>query len=196
MTFDQIKPLVLETVTAPASAARKILGMPVPPQATWIVLALVAILNGAYYALLLPGLAQSGMAVPSFVNSPVIIAFFVLVVFVLMVFLMTVSGRFIGGQGDIQTIGKITAWLQALRFLAQVVISAVSLVSPLLGWVASMALGIWGIWILLNFLAEAHGFAIPKAIGVMVMTFIGVVLIMSIFSAAIGIAPPTPTGDI
>lgn len=196
MTLDQVKPLVLETVTAPALAARKVLSVQVPGQAIWLALALISVLNGVYYALLLPGLAQSGLAVPAIVNAPLMITLFILAVFAMMVFLMTVTGRMLGGVGDLESIGKITVWLQGLRFLAQVTISLLSIVSPLLGWVASMGLGIWGIWILLNFLAEAHGFAIPKAIGVMAMTFVGVLLIMSILSAVLGIAPPAPTGDI
>lgn len=196
MTSDQVKVLVVETVTSPAQAARKVLDWAVPMQGVWLGITLIAVLNGMYYAMLLPRMAQSGLTLPPIVESPLAVALFILTIFVTMVYLTVFSGRMLGGTGDIERIGKITVWLQGLRFGAQVVISLISMVSPLIGWLASTALGFWGIWILLNFVAEAHGFTIPKAIGTMVMTFIGLVLIMSILSAVFGLTPPVPNGEL
>ncbi|WP_136635694.1 YIP1 family protein [Pseudooceanicola onchidii] len=195
MTFDDLKSLALETVTNPAQAAKRVLALDVPMQAVWMGLGLVAVLNGIYYSVLLPGLAQAGLAVPAMVGSPVTLTGFILVIFVLMVFLTAFSGRLLGGIGDVESVGKITVWLQMLRVVAQVVISILSLVSPLLGWLAATALGIWGIWILLNFVAQAHGFNIPKALGTLAVMFVGLIVVMSVLSAALGLAPPAQTGD-
>lgn len=196
MTFDEVKSLAIETVTLPGTAAQKVLALPVPSQAVWLGLALVSILNGIYYALLLPGMARSGMAVPAVAGAPVLMTLFILTVFVTMIVLLAVSGRMLGGQGDVDRVSRIIVWLQLLRFGAQVAISLISLAIPILGWLASLALGVWGVWILLNFIAAAHEVQIPKALGALVMTFLGVVLVMSILSAAFGVVPAVPNGEI
>lgn len=196
MTMDLVKSLIVETLTDPAKAARRVLAIDVPAQAIWMGIALIAVLNGFYYALLLPQMAQAGMVAQSVAGSPLLVTGFILLVFSVMVVLTSVCGRFLGGHADVVTIGKITVWMQGLRFAAQVLISLVSLVLPPLGWLASLALGIWGIWIILNFVAEAHGFTVPKALGTLAMTFIGMVLIMSVFSAAFGLTPAVPNGGI
>ena len=196
MTFDQFKNLAIETLTSPQSAASKLLAWDIPRQVVWLGIALISVLNGLYYALLLPGMAQAGMAVPDIVGSPILLTLFILIIFSVMVAMMTFAGNLLGGRGDIDRIGKITVWLQGLRFLAQLAISLMSLILPLIGWLGAMALGIWGIWILLNFVAKAHEFSIPKAIGALAVTFIGLVLIMSVVSAALGLTPPVPSGEI
>ena len=196
MTFDQFKNLAIETLTSPQAAASKLLAWDIPRQVVWLGIALISVLNGLYYALLLPGMAQAGMAVPDIPVSPILLTLFILIIFSVMVAMMTFAGNLLGGRGDIDRIGKITVWLQGLRFLAQLAISLMSLILPLIGWLGAMALGIWGIWILLNFVAKAHEFSIPKAIGALAVTFIGLVLIMSVVSAALGLTPPVPSGEI
>ena len=196
MTWEQIKALVVETLTAPQLAAPKVLALGLPRQVVWLGIALISVLNGLYYALLLPGMARSGFGVPEMAQSPLLLTIFILIIFVGMMSLMVVTGRFLGGAGDIERIGAVTVWLQGLRFLAQVAISIVSIVSPLIGWVGAMAIGIWGIWVLLNFVAKAHEFSIPKALATMAMTFVGLILIMSVVSAVLGVAPAVPNGEI
>lgn len=196
MTWDELKGLVVETVVSPATAARRVLEIPVPSQAVWLGLALISILNGLYYALLLPRMAQAGVGVPTIVNAPILMTMFILTIFVMMVGLIAVTGQMMGGQGRVDHVARIMVWLQGLRFFAQIAVSILSLVSPLIGWLASLALGLWGVWILLNFVAETHGFSVVKAIGVIVTTFIGVILIMSILAAAFGLTPAIPNGEI
>jgi hypothetical protein len=196
MIANQLKSLVLETLVNPAQAARAVLAYAVPGQAVWLALVLIAVLNGLYYSMLLPGLASAGLISQQLVSAPLMVALFIVVVFFGMVGLTTLAGRFLGGTGDFERIGKMTVWLQALRFGAQVAISLLSLVAPFLGWIASTVLGLWGLWIVFNFVAEAHAFSIPKAVGALVMTFFGLVMILSILSAILGLAPPVPNGEI
>ncbi|WP_375172847.1 YIP1 family protein [Pseudooceanicola sp.] len=196
MTMDRVKSLAIETVLSPAKAAGQVLATPVPSQAVWLGLALIAVLNGLYYSLLLPGLADAGLISAQLAGAPVMVTLFILVVFFGMVALTTVCGRVLGGTGDLDHVAKMTVWLQALRFAAQVAISLISIVVPFLGWIASTALGLWGLWIIFNFVAVAHAFTIPKSIATLVMTFIGMVLVLSILSAVFGLTPPVPNGEI
>lgn len=194
--MDQVKALVIETLLNPAQAARAVLGYAVPPRAIWLALILIGVLNGLYYSMLLPGLASAGLISPQLISAPLVVTLFIVLVFFGMVGLTTLAGRFLGGTGDFEQIGKMTVWLQALRFAAQVAISVLSLAVPFLGWIASTVLGLWGLWIVFNFVAAAHAFSIPKAVGALVMTFFGLVMILSILSAILGLTPPVPNGEI
>ena len=196
MNWDLLKALVVETVTNPAQAAKKVLALDIPTQAIWVGLALIAVLNGLYYAMLLPSLAAAGLITSELAAMPLIVTMFILFVFVGMVYLTTIGGRFLGGTGDVLRVGQVTVWLQGLRLAAQVAIAVISFVAPFLGWIASTALGLWGIWIALNFVAAAHEFSIPKAIGALVITFFGLVLALSILTALFGFAPPVSNGEI
>lgn len=194
MNRDQIRALIVETVVRPASAAKDVLAVQVPRNALWTALALVGVMNGLYYGLLLPSAAAAGMVPVSMANAPLIVTGAVLTILVVMVFLLTISGRVLGGQGDLDALLKITVWLQGLRLLAQVAISIVSLAIPAIGWLAAMVIGIWGIWILVVFIAAAHGFATSKGFGTLLGTFVATVFALSILSAILGLG--VPAGDL
>ena len=196
MTWDEVKGLAGETVVTPSSGARRVVAYAAPTGLLWQALAVVAVLHGIYYGLLLPGAARSGLVSPALANAPLIVAACIFAFFALMVLLLAQAGRFLGGAADVPAMLKVTIWLQALRLLAQIAISAVSIISPLIGWLGMLVVGIWGLWVLLSFIATAHGFEIIKAVGALVMAFIVLIFVMSILTAIAGFAPPTPTGDI
>ncbi|MBB06206.1 Yip1 family protein [Pseudooceanicola sp.] len=196
MTPNELKSLVFETVTAPSLAARKVMAFDAPQAALWLGLILMAALHGIYYGILLPGAAKAGLVMPAMANAPLLIAGLLLSIFVVMAYLMAMSGRLLGGVGDFAAMMKVTIWLQAMRLLAQVVISTLSLISPALGWVAMMAVGLWGIFILLTFVATAHEFEVIKAVGVIVMTFFATIIVLSTLMTVFGVATPPTTGGL
>ncbi|EAQ01081.1 hypothetical protein OB2597_03549 [Pseudooceanicola batsensis HTCC2597] len=190
MTAEEVRSLVIETVVSPGEAARKIVGFRLPTGVLWTALALIGVLNSLYYGLLLPGAAEAGLVPQTMAESPLLIAVIVLSILAAMAYLLRISGRMLGGAGDMADMLKITVWLQGLRLLAQVAISFISLISPAIGWLVAMVVGIWGLWILIVFIAAGHGFETLKGLGTLVMTFIATILIMSVLSAALGLGPP------
>ena len=195
MTADQVKALIIQTLMAPAEAARVVSRYPAPDRAVWLGLALVGVLNGLYYAAILPSLARQGVVPMEVAHMPLIIALVIVLVFAAMVVLTTVCGRFLGGTATLPMIGKIMVWLQGLQFLARIGVTLISFISPLIGWLVSTVLGFWGIWILINFISATHEITVVKSLGVLLMMFVVMIFGISILTAIIGIAPPVPTGD-
>lgn len=186
MSFDDLRGLIVETITTPAQAARKVLAFDVPRSALWSALALIAILNGIYYGLLLPGAARAGLVPVALANAPLMVTAGIFVVLTVLIYALMVTGRMLGGIGDLDALMKVTIWLQGLRVLAQVAISVLSVIIPALGWALAMAVGIWGLWILVVFVATAHGFAPLKGVGTLIAGFAITVLVMSVLTALMG----------
>jgi hypothetical protein len=64
------------------------------------------------------------------------------------------------------------------------------MIVPGLAWIVGMAAGIWGIYMMICFVAAAHGFDTRlKAVGVVGVTFVSAVLLLSVLLSAMGVAP-------
>ena len=65
---------------------------------------------------------------------------------------------------------------------------------PAIAGVASLAFGIWMIWVLLNFIMTLHGFELGKALIVMILSSIAaaalMVLLLGFFGVSLGGASP------
>lgn len=194
MTFDRLKSLIVESVVSPASAAREVLSVDLPRATLWTALALLGVLNGIYYGILLPGAAQAGVIPAAMANMPFVVTGAVLVILFVMVHLLTLTGRFLGGHGTVDRVLIVTIWLQTLRLLAQLVISVLSIAIPPVAWLVAMAAGVWGVWMLIVFIATAHEFSPVKGFGTLLATFVATIFALSILSAVLGFG--TPTGEI
>ena len=73
---------------------------------------------------------------------------------VLYVHALSWVGRAMGGQGTIEPLLAAVVWLQALRLCAQLGILLLTVALPPLALLASFVVTFWGLWILLNFVAE------------------------------------------
>lgn len=190
MTREALWELIVETIKSPQSAAARVIAFQPQTGALWTALLLVAVLNGILYSLLLTNRASREVFLPALVGSPLQLAMFIGAMLALTVFMLTSAGRILGGQGDIPALLRVTIWLQSLRLAAQVLITLVSFLIPLLGWLLAMATMIWGSWILLNFIAVAHRITVPKAIAVLMLSFFGIIVALTIILPIIGVTPP------
>ncbi|MWB77214.1 hypothetical protein GLS40_04180 [Pseudooceanicola sp. 216_PA32_1] len=191
MMSDLLRNLVADTVLRPRLAAKQVLGMAPGREAMLLALALIAVLNGAFYALALPVEAPSGLPLPAFVNAPVAMAAFAAALLLANVVFLTMSGKILGGVGRFDDLLAISVWLQALRLVLQVGVTVMALLSPGLGGMIAAIAGIWSIWILLNFVAEAHGFSsVARALVAFVIGVIGLAFVLSFMLALFGVAPP------
>lgn len=190
MNGEMFKALVVETVTKPAMAARRVIDLGYDTGTLWTGLVLVSVLNGIFYGILLPGAAAQGLILPDLAASPVMLAIFIGVALTITVQFLVMTGRVLGGSGDLRTILNIMVWLQLLRLGLQLAITVISLVIPVLGSLVALVAGFWGLWVLANFIAVAHGIDVLKSVGVMVMTFFGIIVVLSVLMAVLGFGVP------
>ena len=100
---------------------------------------------------------------------------------------MARTGYFMGGTGSLDDILSVMIWLQFLRVLVQVVSIVLLLTLPLLAALLTLAAAILGLWIFVHFIDQAHRFGSPlKSVGVIVASFIGMVMGLSILLALFG----------
>lgn len=187
MTADDLLPLVKTTLRNPPDAARMIMGWDLPRDVLWTALALVAALNTLIIQALLTGSGPSA-AIPSYFHAPLTLFVLMAGVMVIYVHALFWAGLAIKGQGRLDDLLAVVVWLQALRTAAQLGIVLVSLLVPALGMLVMVAFAIWGLWILLNFIATTLNLPSPAhGLVVLVIGLAGLVLGLSILLALIGV---------
>ena len=96
-------------------------------------------------------------------------------------------GRMADGEASLDGLLVLVTWLQLLRFVAQLLVLFLLMVMPVLAALVVLAVLVWGAWILVSFIDEAHGFnSMAKAafviVGAVVALFVGLVLMVSVLS--------------
>ncbi len=186
MTSGDLRALFVATLTDPARAARQLIAAELPRQAVWLALLLAAALNAILFTL-------SNMAVPTpemfpgFMRSPLV--YFALVVLGFVVFVMALSwaGRLLGGLGEFDRVLVVMVWFQYLRLAVQAASLVLVLTIPALSVVLVLAATVVGIWILLHFIAQAHGLdSLGRAAGVLIVAALAMVVATSMFIALVG----------
>lgn len=188
MTGEAFWPLVQSTLRTPRNAAEQIIGWQLSRDVLWTALALVAILN-TFVIVLLMQIAQPSMPMPSYFSSP--LALYVLLAGVLVIYVHAIywAGLAIGGQGALGDVLALVVWLQVLRALAQVGVLVLTILVPSLALVLSLIIGIWGFWILLNFITTAMNLqTVGHALAVLIIGAVGLVLGLGVLLSVIGLA--------
>ncbi|MDU9003700.1 Yip1 family protein [Sedimentitalea todarodis] len=189
MTVTNLRDLAILTVKAPAQASRILLSMEIPREALWTGLALVAVLNGLLFALsnlLVPGPSP----LPEMFLVPVLYTALVAGGLVLTVFALFWTGRFMGGTGTLDDIMLAILWLQGLRVALMVIVIVLILTVPVLSALLVFGASIYGLYILLHFVNEAHRLnSLAKSAGVLVASMaaivLGLTLLISLFGGPI-----------
>jgi hypothetical protein len=179
--------MVLLSLREPRTAAEQIIGWRLDRDTLWTALALAACVNTLIFSLSV--VLQPSEAMPAFFTSP--LAMFVLLSGVLVVTTHGLywTGRAIGGQGELGDMLSLIVFLQILRILAQIVIFVLMFVSPGISLLLSLATGIFGMWLLVNFIAAAHRFeTLGRAIGTLLIAMAMIVLGLSFLLSIVGIA--------
>ena len=186
MTSADLRTLFVATLTDPARAARQLIAAGLPRQAVWQALLLAAALNAILFSLSNMALPAPEMF-PGFMRSP--LAYFALVVLGMVVFVQALSwaGRLLGGQGGFDRVLVVMVWFQYLRLAVQAASFVLVLTIPVLSVLLVMAATVIGIWILLHFIAQAHGLDnLGRAAGVLIVAALAMVVATSMFIALVG----------
>lgn len=186
MNTDALKALALETIQSPRTAAQKIIALNLSRDVLWSGLVLVACLNSIIYSFSL-FLGDASM-LPALFRNPLMFFFLVTGVLVLTVYAFYWTGRALGGQGDLGELLALIVWLQGLRAIAQAVMFVLLLVSPVIGQLFSLAVGVLGLWITVNFITEALRLpGLMHGVGVLVLSAVGIVFGLIILAGLIGL---------
>ncbi len=188
--------LFVRTLREPAEAAAVILATPLSRSNIFMALvagaALNAVITGA--SLQLFPLPQEW---PAFISNP--LSYFALVAGGLLLFahLLTWSGRAMGGQGEVDDILKLMVWLQFVRIALQVLGLVLTVLLPLLGGLYSLVVAALSIWIVLHFIKAGHRLSsLGAAALILFVTFVGLIVGMSLFLALTGFGPLGVTADV
>ncbi|MGJ5619209.1 Yip1 family protein [Sulfitobacter sp. MF3-043] len=188
MTGDEFLPLVQTTLRAPRLAAAQIIEWQLSRDVLWTALGLVAVLN-TFVVVLLVQMAQPDMPLPSYFNSPLVL--YVLLAGTMVVYVHAIywAGLAIGGQGSLGDVLALVVWLQVLRAVAQIGVLVLTVIVPSLALILSLAIAVWGLWILLNFITAALSLpTIGHAAAVLIIGAVGLVLGLGIMLSLIGLA--------
>lgn len=183
---DVLKTLALETIQSPRTAAQKIMSLSFGRDVLWSGLILVACINSIIYSFSL--FLGDTSALPALFRNPVMFFALVTGVLVLTVHGFYWTGRALGGKGDLGDLLVLMVWLQGLRAIAQAVLFFLMFISPLVGQLFSLGVGVLGLWITVNFITEALRLpGLMYGVGVIVLTAIGIVFGLMILIGMIGL---------
>lgn len=195
MTREDLKALVFLTLRRPREAAAALIALNLPGEARLIGLAIVVALSAA--------LGTLTEIVFTFVTkldlgptqSPLPLALLQGALLLYGAVMVTFIGRRMGGQGRFADALLLLVWIEFILILGQVVqLLVMALMFPMLGVMLSLALFGLMFWLLVNFVAELHGFSNLFAVGAGVVAgFIASALIAGIVFVSLGIVPvPVP----
>lgn len=150
--------LAWQSVVTPREVARWLLSLRLGTEALLLSGALALVLNTLFVRAAALQVAPDP-AIAAFVEQPLIFFGGLVGMLALGTLALTWAGRAIGGTGQMRDVALLLIWLQALRALVQALMLVLMPILPALALLVSFGAGLIGIWLLINFLAEAHGFA-------------------------------------
>ena len=180
MTGEAFWSLVRQTLFEPRDAARALMAMRLPQEIVWQALALLSVLYTIVYTLSLemsPPAEPSEILMPAVFQAPLLLALALFGGLALTVIALRAIGQALGGSGEIADLLVLVTWLQVLRLMVQVGIVVLVLGSPALAGIAIIVVGVWGLYILVNFVDAAHDFDNRlKAFGVIILAVVAMAM--------------------
>lgn len=185
---DYIAKLIKRSLVDPRGAARQIIDLKIPKPALWNSVLLVVIMSVllTYGTLIIAG-QETGIL--ELAGSPIIFVFYMVAQLVLLVFAMYWTGKALGGTGALDDIVVLIVWLQTLWLLAQIIQTVVLVFAPNASTLIGFASIIYGIWIMINFISESHGFPNwVKGALTLLLAVLGVIIGIAILLSVIGVS--------
>ena len=190
LTVANLSGLVRLTFRRPREAAQVVMRQPLPMQARWAALALMAVMSAflmqGMAALLPPAVAPDGTELQPV--GPFFWAGMVAFGMLMTAVLAFVVGRWRGGKGELADAVILIAWLQFIQLLL-VVLQLILLVAlPVAAPLVEIGSLVIFLWLLVNFVAEMHGF---RSLGLVflgvIITFVVAVFALSLLMVSLGL---------
>ncbi|WP_112322621.1 YIP1 family protein [Oceanibium sediminis] len=184
--------LVVESLTLPKSAARRILGAPLSSgQALSVgVVAIISSTLAVVFLQLLWPMPGNPLA-DALLAAPLLAVALQVSVFLVTTALVARVGRAFGGEGDYRGAINLVAWLQVMLTLAQFAQLALLLILPVFAALLNLATVFWYFWALASVTAALHGFGnVLKVLGMIFITMIAVLFLTAILMTMLGVPVP------
>lgn len=177
---EQLTALFWLTIREPAEAALVIMSRPMARQISWMILMLGVLLNVMVHFLTLTLFpAPAELSVP-LLTTPFMYAAVMGGGLVAMIYAFYFGGRAIGGQGRFDDLLLALGWLQYMRFVLQMLVLVLMLLLPGLALLVSLGIGLYSIWVVMNFVNVIHGLgSLGKSFVLLLMTALGLLLALS-----------------
>ncbi len=183
-----LRQLFIMTVYNPTQAASVLLDRAVPRDTAWSILALGVILNTLLYFLSTTLFPMPPEFTLPLLRSPVMVGTILGLVVFIFAFVFYWLGRVMGGQGTFDHILLMMGWLQFMRLFVQFSSLMLMLFLPGIAQLFVLGAGLYGAWIVVNFLNVAHQYdSLGKAVMLLMLTLFGLVIGMSIVLSVIGV---------
>lgn len=158
-----LRDLIITGLLQPRLAARRLLDAQLPLAVGWSLFGLGIVLSA------LMGYVATGLMTPPEGVAPIDLSPFALTALqALSQFLVLLAavylGRFMGGQGRFGDVLVLIGWVEILLVAAQAIDLFLLIAMPPLAGVLPLIAVVMMLWIMANFLAEAHGFASAWAV--------------------------------
>lgn len=188
MTLNGFLSLAAQTVTAPREVARLLLSLRLSSEALLTAFALVVVLNALVFSvtlLVVPSQGDLGL-----LGDPVVFMAMQAATLGGVIAALYWVGSNLGGQATMGSIAILLIWLQALRVLVQSAFIFVLPLSDMLSGAIMLGASAIGVWIMLNFVDEAHGFSsLGKSAIVLILSLLAMAVGLSMLLALIGVTP-------
>lgn len=186
--------LAMTSVRKPAEAAQTLMAMGFDSRTLWSALVLVAIGNTLLYSLSTI-LFPEPTPMSAMLNTPFV--YFAIVAGGLSLTAVSITwvGNRMGGKGRLVDVLVLVVWMQVLRLVVQGVVLVLVFVMPALSALLVLAAALIGIYMLVHFIDQAHGFQSTGRsafvlIASMLAIVVGLSLILSLFGGfATGMMP-------
>ena len=196
MIADTIKNRMVQSVTEPRAVARWLFDLRLDDGVLIMAFGLVLVLNGlltAFFNALLP----LNPVVAPLASNPFVYIGGLGAILLAVAFALTSAGRVLGGLASFRDVATALIWLQILRLIAQTAVLISALIMPLIASLLSLIASVTGVWIVLNFLAEAHKFpSLGKAAFTLLLGMTAVALGLGVVISLLGITTTETTGHV
>ncbi|MCP4821651.1 MAG: YIP1 family protein [Shimia sp.] len=177
----QLIELFWMTIRDPSRAASILRQIHMDRQVSWMILLLAITLNTLTYFASIALLGVPAELAFPLLTKPYLVFLMLGITTVIFVFAFYWVGRALEGKATFDTILLMVGWLQYMRLAIQVGSLVLMLVSPGISQIFVMAAGIYGLWVVVNFLKQAHGFeTLGKAVAVLIFSALGMTVGLSV----------------
>lgn len=194
IAFDDLKFLAIQTVQDPGDAARRLLALDLPREIGWMALILSgvvsALLTGLSDVLMPPQPIEmaNGEILEPLVLPPLLWGIISEAGTAALTFSLFQIGRMQGGTSDFTAMLNLMAWLQVFMVLVLLAQILLLLFAPMMAIIAVLIGLVVSFRAMAHFVNEAHGFdSIGRSAGVIVLSFIALVVVMAIVLGAAGV---------
>lgn len=184
----QLRSLFRLTWNDPREGAHAVLSLPVPREAVWLIVILVAVISAV-----LSGLAQEILPVEMpdgrSPDLPWIIALRQFGQLGVLIFAVYWGGRMLDGRASLSEVALTLSWLQAYSLPFQIGVILLVAVAPLLGAFMFMVVATYLLYLLVTFIDIAHALgSVWKAAKLLLLVVVGLALGLSLLLTLVNVS--------